>query len=76
MPPPIPGYRESLPAELQAHLARTLSCSAVGSVETVTRQMQAFVSETGADELMVTGMIFDHTARLRSYGIAAQAAGL
>jgi luciferase family oxidoreductase group 1 len=76
LPPPIPGYRESLPAELQAHLARTLSCSAVGSVETVARQMQAFVKETGADELMVTGMIFDHAARLRSYEIAAQAAGL
>lgn len=38
--------------------------------------MQAFVNETGADELMVTGMIFDHAARLRSYEIAAQAAGL
>lgn len=76
LPPPIPGYRDSLPAELQAHLARTLSCSAVGSKETVARQMQAFVTETGADELMVTGMIFDQAARLRSYEIAAQAAGL
>jgi hypothetical protein len=33
--------------------------------------LQAFVSRTGADELMLTSQIFDHSARLRSYEIAA-----
>jgi hypothetical protein len=34
----------------------------------------AFIKKTGVDELMVTGHIFDHTARLRSFEIVAQVA--
>jgi hypothetical protein len=35
--------------------------------------MSAFVERTGADELMITSQVFDHTARLRSFEIAAGA---
>ena len=31
---------------------------------------------SGADEFMITSQIFDHAARLRSFEIVAQAAGL
>jgi alkanesulfonate monooxygenase SsuD/methylene tetrahydromethanopterin reductase-like flavin-dependent oxidoreductase (luciferase family) len=48
-----------------------LSCSAIGSPETVERQLKAFIARTGADELMITSQIYDHAARLRSYEIAA-----
>jgi hypothetical protein len=34
--------------------------------------LSAFVRQTGANELMVAAQIFDHTARKRSYEIAAQ----
>jgi len=34
--------------------------------------MQAFVTRTGADELMLTSQIFSHAQRLESYEIAAQ----
>ena len=54
-------------------LASVLSCSAIGSPETVKRELQSFVQRTGADELMVTAQVFDHAARLRSYEIAAAA---
>jgi hypothetical protein len=33
--------------------------------------MEAFVTATGADELIVVSHIYDHAARLRSYEIAA-----
>jgi hypothetical protein len=33
--------------------------------------LQAFIARTGADELMITSQIFDHTQRLRSYEITA-----
>jgi hypothetical protein len=36
--------------------------------------IDAFIKKTGVDELMVTGQIFDHTARLRSFEIVAQVA--
>jgi alkanesulfonate monooxygenase SsuD/methylene tetrahydromethanopterin reductase-like flavin-dependent oxidoreductase (luciferase family) len=53
-------------------LDSVLSCSAIGSPETVAQQLKAFVERTGADELMITSQIFDHAARLRSYEIAAE----
>ena len=74
LPPPVPGYLESLGGAEGAMLAEVLACSAVGSPETVRRGLQEFVQRTGADELMVTSQIFDHAARLRSYEIAAEAA--
>jgi luciferase family oxidoreductase group 1 len=44
--------------------------SFIGSADTVQRQVQDFVTETGADELIVTSHIYDHEARLRSYELA------
>jgi luciferase family oxidoreductase group 1 len=73
LPPPVEGYSQRIPPELQGMLDQVLSCSAIGSPETVRRQLQAFTARTGADELMITSQMFDHAARLRSFEIAAQA---
>ena len=73
LPPPVPGYLESLPAQARAMLDDVLSCSAVGSLATVRQALHAFVERTGADELMITSQIFDHEARMQSYDITAQA---
>ena len=54
---------------------QALSCSAVGSPETVKAQLNAFIDRHKPDELMVTSQIFDHAARVKSYGILAEAAG-
>jgi hypothetical protein len=35
-------------------------------------RLKALIAETGADELMTTGQIYDHAARLRSFEIAAE----
>jgi hypothetical protein len=37
--------------------------------------IEAFAQRTGADELMVTGSVFDHAKRVRSFEIAASAIG-
>jgi luciferase family oxidoreductase group 1 len=74
--PPVPGYLEQLAPHERAMLQEVLSCSAIGSPESVRRGLSAFVERTGADELMVTSQVFDHRARLRSYEITAQVAGL
>lgn len=70
--PPVPGYYENLHPQEQAMLADVLSCSAIGSPATVRRDLQAFADRTGADEIIVASMIYDHAARLRSYEIAAE----
>jgi luciferase family oxidoreductase group 1 len=61
------------PAE-RMQAMRMLSCSFVGSPQTVERKLAQFVARTGADELMVSGAVFDHGARLRSFEIVAEVA--
>jgi len=70
--PPVAGYLESLGPAERHMLDQVLSCAAIGSPQTVARELQAFVARTGADELMITSQIYDHAARRRSYEITAQ----
>ncbi|WP_428310048.1 LLM class flavin-dependent oxidoreductase [Hydrocarboniphaga sp.] len=56
----------------QAGIAQALSCSVVGSPETVERGIRRFIERYRPDELMLTAMIHDHGARMRSFEIAAQ----
>ncbi|HSM98080.1 MAG TPA: LLM class flavin-dependent oxidoreductase [Gallionella sp.] len=69
--PPVAGYPDSIAPHLRDMLDDVLSCSAIGSRDTVKRAVQDFIAQTGADELMITSQIFDHSARLRSYEITA-----
>jgi luciferase family oxidoreductase group 1 len=71
LPPPLEGYESHLPPPTRALLADVLTCAAIGSPQTVRNALAAFIERTKADELMITAQIFDHSARLRSYEIAA-----
>jgi luciferase family oxidoreductase group 1 len=71
--PPLPGYLDTLPAPARGMLDEVLSCSAIGSLATVRRGLQAFLARTQADELMITSQVFDHGARLHSYELAMRA---
>ncbi len=73
LPPPLEGYPERVGPQERALLDSVLSCSAIGSPDTVHQALQAFVQRTGADELMIASQIFDHGQRLRSFEIAAEA---
>jgi luciferase family oxidoreductase group 1 len=72
LPPPVEDFESRLDPNGKAILRQALRCSVVGSPETVKRGLAAFIAQTGTDEIMVTGNIFDHAARLRSFEIAAQ----
>ncbi|HEY2254408.1 MAG TPA: LLM class flavin-dependent oxidoreductase [Variovorax sp.] len=72
LPPPVAGYRERVGPAENALLDSVLSCSAIGSPETVRAGVAAFVERTGADELMITSQVFDHEARLRCYEILSE----
>ncbi len=58
------------PAE-KAQASRMLACSFVGSPDTLRKQLDRFIETTGADELVVSGAIYDQKARLRSYELLA-----
>ncbi|MEP6824645.1 MAG: LLM class flavin-dependent oxidoreductase [Ramlibacter sp.] len=72
LPPPVDGYLQKVGPAERALLDSVLSCAAIGAPGTVRAGLQAFIDRTGADELMITSNAFSHTARLRSYEIAAQ----
>jgi luciferase family oxidoreductase group 1 len=73
--PPAPGYYESLFPNQRAMLDQILSRAAIGGPAKIGAAIHAFVAETGADELMITGQMFDHRARLRSFEIVADLLG-
>jgi luciferase family oxidoreductase group 1 len=74
LPPPVENLE--LDRFAQSMLDHALSCSVVGSPATVEAGLKDFIQRTGADALMVTGQIFDHAARKRSFSILAKVAGL
>jgi luciferase family oxidoreductase group 1 len=72
LPPPVDGFLDQLMPMERAMLDQALACSFAGSPETVQRGLKAFIDTTGADELMITAGIYDHSARLRSYELTAE----
>jgi luciferase family oxidoreductase group 1 len=72
LPHPREGFEESLDGYAQRVLRSTLSCSFVGTRETVRQQLTEFIEATGVDELMVTAAIHDPEARKRSFTLLAE----
>jgi len=70
--PPVKGYLESLSQQQRDVLEEIMTCAAIGSPETVKRSLREFIEQTGADELIIASLIFDHDARLRSHEITAE----
>ncbi|MBI5258483.1 MAG: LLM class flavin-dependent oxidoreductase [Burkholderiales bacterium] len=60
----------------KAGVQRMLAATAVGSPASVREQLGAILERTQADELIVAGAVHDHAARLRSYELLADLAGL
>jgi len=69
--PPDPNFEATLSETERASLAQVLECSGIGSPATVKQSISAFIARTGADELILASHIFDHSARVRAYEIAA-----
>ncbi len=70
-PPPIDDIESYWSPMEKAQAQRMLGCSFVGAPDTIRKSLGRFIEETGADELMVAGAIFDQAARLRSYELLA-----
>lgn len=70
--PPVDSMDGLWLAEEKAHIDQSLSCAVVGSPASVQTGLKALIERTGADEIMLAAQIFDHSARLRSFEIAAE----
>jgi luciferase family oxidoreductase group 1 len=72
--PPVRDYYETLPIQARKMLDKVLSASSIGTQADVERDLAAFIDRTGADEIIVSGQIFDAAARQHSFAIAMAAA--
>ncbi|MDQ2088635.1 LLM class flavin-dependent oxidoreductase [Marimonas arenosa] len=75
MPGPLPRPVDSLngiaPREVIATASAALRVAAVGAPETVRDKLAALIERHKPDELILSGQIHDHAARLKSFEIAA-----
>ena len=72
LPRPVDDIGAVVGPEMLAMVDRALACSATGSPGTVEREIGAFIARYQPDELILTGQIHDHAARLRSFEIASE----
>jgi luciferase family oxidoreductase group 1 len=71
LPFPTHDLDLEIPATVLAQVNQALSLSATGSAATIEERLRAIIDTHRPDELLVTGMIHDATARIRSFEIAA-----
>ncbi|SFT20878.1 LLM class flavin-dependent oxidoreductase [Paenibacillus sp. BC26] len=74
--PPIDNMDELWMSHERDALQSKFKYAITGNKATVAARLREILSETMVDELIVTSQIYDHAARLRSYEIVAEAAGL
>ncbi len=72
LPRPVHDVGSQIPPAVFAQVKHALSCSATGTAEMIHAQFQSLIAKYQPDELMVTGMVHDHAARLRSFDITAE----
>src|SRR5713226_6902013 len=72
IPPPIDDIETYWSAAEKAMASQSLACSVIGAPRTVERGLHEFIEVTKPDELMITGLVYDQGARLRSYELAAE----
>ena len=71
IPLPPPSREWERDADDRSDPSNQTRVSFVGAPATIAPQIDAFIKQTAADELIVVSHIYDHTARLRSYELAA-----
>ena len=73
VPPPVDSM-DGLWSEAEKFLVESrLGAAVIGGPQTVQRKLAKLLRETDADELIFTSDLYDHSLRLRSFEIAADA---
>ncbi len=76
-PSPLPSPEEAAAAQLSEHeqtaFAQWSAGHVVGTPDAVREQLTDLQERTGADELMISTMLYDPADRLRSYELVAEA---
>ncbi|WP_404406359.1 LLM class flavin-dependent oxidoreductase [Jeotgalibacillus malaysiensis] len=70
--PPVDNIKDIASDYELAALESQLGTSIIGSPQTVKEQLEKFVDESQADEIMAIAQVYDQKARLRSFEILAE----
>ena len=73
IPPPVDDIEAFWAPHERAGVEQALACAVVGDAATVRQGLANFIDRHRPDELLITANIFDHSARLHSYALAAGA---
>tara|TARA_R110002110_G_scaffold20312_55_gene82601 strand:- start:552 stop:1541 length:990 start_codon:yes stop_codon:yes gene_type:complete len=72
LPRPVDDIDAEIGAAVRRGVDHALRVSAVGSRASVRTQLQEMIARYAPDELILTGQIHDHAARIKSFEIAAE----
>ena len=73
VPPPIDDIEAFWTPAEKSMVSESLACNVVGDAADLREGIAAFVDRHRPDELMLTGNVFDHEARKRSFALASEA---
>lgn len=73
LPPPTDHLDEVLNVQQKMAIEHMLACTFTGTKEKVRAELQAFIKETRADELMVASYVYDFEQKVESYRMLAEA---
>ena len=71
LPPPVENMENHWMPHEAAAVQQMMSYTFVGGPQSIQVGLQVFVDQHQLDEVMIVSHIYDHEARLRSYGIVA-----
>ncbi len=72
MPPPVDDMSKVWTMRERAAVQQMLSCSFIGSKETIRKELPEFLDKTAANEVMVATYIYDHEERLKSHKLFSE----
>jgi luciferase family oxidoreductase group 1 len=73
LPRPVDRIEDVIPRDILPGVNEALRITAVGNPDSVRRKLADLIATHRPDEVILTGQIHDHAARLRSFEIAADA---
>ncbi|WP_120505007.1 LLM class flavin-dependent oxidoreductase [Sulfitobacter mediterraneus] len=73
LPRPVRDIDAVIGAGMRRAVDQALRVSAVGSADTIKRQLAEWIERYAPDEVILTGQIHDHAARVKSFAMAAEA---
>lgn len=71
-PAPKPVTELNLDAQEEIFSSQMLRCSFVGTKESVTPELQSFINQTKADELMVVSSVFNESKKIESLRLISE----